>query len=431
MGAEYQLGSGEFTPQSPQFVQDVKKGIATESVTETVNIAAAANIKDAAGSTVVVDLTRGPILEKSGGKIGSFWGLLKNLQYSEVVQGVVETNGSAAFSVYDLNTDLEKIFEGVTEARYIAKLTDGAGNILYGWIGGVAVTSNVYTFSVFSGVALGSQNWFQGGSTAFDHAGKGSRVDIYKYSTSLTFGSSDTFTEEMPYHSPADPKKAGETEFRFLKSLSNGQYGIDYENQRFLGRKANADDTEAFTYKTYEQPASNVDVLSVIPGTGATNLGKAVDSVAGATDTGIAALFVRDDSLSTLTPIDGDYVHGRTNANGALWVDLAGLISGEDQTVGVMKVEQRFSFTNIATATTTTVKSGSGFFHALVINKAVAASTITMYNNTAGSGATIGTITFGAALLSDPPIPAFYNVTFSTGLTIVTSGAVDITVAYR
>jgi hypothetical protein len=73
----------------------------------------------------------------------------------------------------------------------------------------------------------------------------------------------------------------------------------------------------------------DVDVLSVVPGTGATALGKAVDSVAGATDTGVAALFVRDDSLSTLTPADGDYVPGRVDSTGALHVRVsAGGIAG-------------------------------------------------------------------------------------------------------
>ena len=33
-----------------------------------------------------------------------------------------------------------------------------------------------------------------------------------------------------------------------------------------------------------------------------------VDSVAGATDSGTLALLVRDDVLTTLTPVDGDYV---------------------------------------------------------------------------------------------------------------------------
>lgn len=63
----------------------------------------------------------------------------------------------------------------------------------------------------------------------------------------------------------------------------------------------------------------DVDVLSVVPGTAATNLGKAVDGVAGATDTGVMALAVRDDVLATLTPVDGDYTQLRTTSTGRLW----------------------------------------------------------------------------------------------------------------
>lgn len=70
----------------------------------------------------------------------------------------------------------------------------------------------------------------------------------------------------------------------------------------------------------------DVDVTSVTPGTSATSLGKAVDGAAGATDSGVAMLAVRDDALTTLTPIDGDYVNTRVNARGAAWTvdEIAG-----------------------------------------------------------------------------------------------------------
>lgn len=66
----------------------------------------------------------------------------------------------------------------------------------------------------------------------------------------------------------------------------------------------------------------DVDVLSVIPGVGATDLGKATGDAAGATDTGVAMLTVRDDALSALSDAEGDYVPLRVDANGALWVTL-------------------------------------------------------------------------------------------------------------
>jgi hypothetical protein len=85
-------------------------------------------------------------------------------------------------------------------------------------------------------------------------------------------------------------------------------------------------------------------VTSVVPGTGATSLGKAVDSVAGATDTGVPALFVRDDALTTLTPADGDYTHGRVTSTGALHVFLAGgAITGATDDAAVTPATQELA----------------------------------------------------------------------------------------
>lgn len=55
---------------------------------------------------------------------------------------------------------------------------------------------------------------------------------------------------------------------------------------------------------------------------GAAALHKVTDVAAGANDSGIAALVVRDDALSTLTPAEGDYVPLRVSSTGALWVTL-------------------------------------------------------------------------------------------------------------
>ena len=63
-------------------------------------------------------------------------------------------------------------------------------------------------------------------------------------------------------------------------------------------------------------------ISTVTPGTAATNLGKAIDSVAGSTDTGVALLATRLDTLATLTPASGDYASPRVNARGALWAAL-------------------------------------------------------------------------------------------------------------
>jgi hypothetical protein len=88
-------------------------------------------------------------------------------------------------------------------------------------------------------------------------------------------------------------------------------------------------------------------------------------------------------------------------------------------------------YTNITSATTTTCRTGAGTLVRVIVNKAVLSATITIYDNTAGSGTKIATITFGGSLLSDPPIEAHYECQFATGCTVVTSGATDITVVTR
>ena len=74
----------------------------------------------------------------------------------------------------------------------------------------------------------------------------------------------------------------------------------------------------------------DVDVTSIVPGVGATNLGKAIQSAQGTTDTGVPALVVRNDTLADLSGADGDYAPLQVNATGALYVEVktSGLPSG-------------------------------------------------------------------------------------------------------
>lgn len=87
-------------------------------------------------------------------------------------------------------------------------------------------------------------------------------------------------------------------------------------------------------------------------------------------------------------------------------------------------ITEGHNFSNIATATTTTVKSGSGVLRRITVNT-TAAGAITVYDNTAGSGTKIATLPSSAVVG-----PYEYGVKFATGLTIVTAAASDITVAY-
>jgi len=66
----------------------------------------------------------------------------------------------------------------------------------------------------------------------------------------------------------------------------------------------------------------SIDVTSIVPGTGATNLGKAIQSAQGTTDTGVPALVVRNDTLADLSGADGDYAPLQVNASGALYTEV-------------------------------------------------------------------------------------------------------------
>lgn len=81
----------------------------------------------------------------------------------------------------------------------------------------------------------------------------------------------------------------------------------------------------------------------------------------------------------------------------------------------------------ITTATTTQVKGGPGTLHKIILNKPVASSTITLIDNTSGTTANIGIITNTTDV---KPYELEYNIRFSEGLRIVTSGIDDITVVY-
>jgi hypothetical protein len=63
-------------------------------------------------------------------------------------------------------------------------------------------------------------------------------------------------------------------------------------------------------------------LTAVVPGTSATQLGKAVDSPAGGTDTGVAVLAVRTTTPATVTPANGDWVPLRTDDQGSLRVNI-------------------------------------------------------------------------------------------------------------
>lgn len=100
-------------------------------------------------------------------------------------------------------------------------------------------------------------------------------------------------------------------------------------------------------------------------------------------------------------------------------------LAGENLTTNKMEVEQVFTDTYISSATTTTMKTGAGLLHTIVVNGGTA-GTIIVYDNTAASGTIIASFDSTNALATYT-----FNCTFATGLTIITSAATKLSVNWR
>lgn len=178
---------------------------------------------------------------------------------------------------------------------------------------------------------------------------------------------------------------------------------------------------------------NDVDVTSVVPLTGATNLGKAVDSAGGATDTGVAALMLRTDSPTTLTPADGDYARPRLNSIGGQWVQEQFAPAYEDNTNSVARVEHRYSTSGVL-ASDTLVKTGAGYIHTVTFtcnDAAPTAGSLILYDNTAESGTQILNHTFTTTPFA--PCTVILDVPFATGLYagFTTTNDVNVVISYR
>lgn len=120
------------------------------------------------------------------------------------------------------------------------------------------------------------------------------------------------------------------------------------------------------------------------------------------------------------------------DSSGNLKTTLATTIAGEDITNDVLKVEQRFSFSNVTADTL--VKSGAGFLHTITFAQSDAAPTagsIIFYDNTAESGTVILTVNFTTAVFQ--PYTVIIDANFSNGLYagFTTTADVNVTVSYR
>ncbi len=106
---------------------------------------------------------------------------------------------------------------------------------------------------------------------------------------------------------------------------------------------------------------------------------------------------------------------------------VSNLASAVDALTGGIRIIQKWAYAHIAAAGTTTVKAAPGVLGSVVVNKAGdAAATVTVYDNTAGSGTVVAVIDASAK-------GAYaFNAALATGLTVVVASttAPDVTVTY-
>lgn len=126
---------------------------------------------------------------------------------------------------------------------------------------------------------------------------------------------------------------------------------------------------------------------------------------------------------------NGNFSFIQGDSAGNAKMTLGTTIAGEDVANDVLKAEQRFSAANIASATTSQVKTGTGLLHNITINNAGTSWEIDIYDGTSSSGTSLGKIR-GATL----PNSLRFDTTFSSGLfvdAVKGSTAGDITISYR
>ncbi len=113
-----------------------------------------------------------------------------------------------------------------------------------------------------------------------------------------------------------------------------------------------------------------------------------------------------------------------TGQAGPLEADASGNLRTAEQYV------TGYSYARMTTAATLLVKTGAGVLHAIIVNTPVANGTIELDDALTNTTPIIGKVTLPAALVNEGPQTAIYDVAFTTGLSITTTGTMDITIAY-
>lgn len=201
--------------------------------------------------TVGVVAVPAPILNRTGDNVGSHW--RKNPVYGQKVAvkttAVVETAGSASFTVYEPSLNVNQMFAAHGSAgRYIAEITTDEGESIYGYIGTVTKTGDSYACAVFSEQGLSSQDWVGSLPTGGDVRA----VKIYEVSTSISFTTGNVLTREVAIGEDLTEEQV----IGVVQTFANGDFAVKYLSGRIYYKKAHTDTSDTISFLTYAQAAA-------------------------------------------------------------------------------------------------------------------------------------------------------------------------------
>lgn len=168
-------------------------------------------------------------------------------------------------------------------------------------------------------------------------------------------------------------------------------------------------------------------ISAIVPGTGATNLGKAEDAAHASGDVGIFGLSVRQDTLASSTTTDGDYQAIKSDSLGAGYVHETQAPNYEEQTVGVALTLERptasqsyvVSLDNSAAAEASSVtKASAGRLYGFVFSNANGATRYLQFFNstTVPADTAVPFLVFTVATATTLKIEFQKGIPFSTGI---------------
>lgn len=133
----------------------------------------------------------------------------------------------------------------------------------------------------------------------------------------------------------------------------------------------------------------DMNVVSDIPGTGATNLGKAEDAAHSSGDTGVSILGRRIDTAASSAGTSGDYATIDTSAEGAVWGTLTPTTTSGLSVANFNTGDTYTALTNTAQV----IKASAGNLYGYFIYNPNATAAYVMIYNIASASVTVGTST--------------------------------------